>query len=100
MVFITQWDEFAVSSERLCLASPLKTRFSFKYRAQDGVFVVKVTDDRTCLQYKSNQKSDLRKMETLNMRLLDLMTSSKTNVDVEGTATATPSEQNAIDQKR
>ncbi|PXF49827.1 Signal recognition particle 9 kDa protein [Gracilariopsis chorda] len=86
MVYITQWEEFAVSSERLCLSSPEKTRFSFKYRANDGVFVVKVTDDRTCLQYKSTQKSDLRKMEMLNMRLLGLMTSADTNVDAETSA--------------
>lgn len=34
------------------------------------------------LLFKSNQKADLRKMEALNMRLLDLMTAeSATNVD-------------------
>lgn len=31
--------------------------------------------------FKSNQKADLRKMEALNMRLLDLMTSSEKVVD-------------------
>ncbi|CDF35563.1 unnamed protein product [Chondrus crispus] len=83
MVYIAQWDEFSVSSERLFLSSPLKTRFSFKYRAAEGAFVLKVTDDKTCLQYKSNLKSDIRKMEALNMRLMDLMTTREPDVDAE-----------------
>lgn len=90
MVYIAQWDDFSVSSERLFLASPLKTRFSFKYRSADGAFVLKVTDDKQCLQYKSNQKSDIRKMEAFNMRLLDLMTAQETIVDAKEEAKEKP----------
>lgn len=43
-----------------------------------------------CLQYKSNQKSDIRKMEAFNMRLLDLMTAQETIVDAKEEAKEKP----------
>lgn len=46
MGYIAQWDDFSVSAERMFLSSPLQTRISLKYRAKDGVFVVKVTDNQ------------------------------------------------------
>lgn len=46
MGYIAQWDDFSVSAERMFLSSPLQTRISLKYRATDGVFVVKVTDNQ------------------------------------------------------
>mmetsp|Transcript_18266 Transcript_18266/g.38151 ORF Transcript_18266/g.38151 Transcript_18266/m.38151 type:complete len:95 (-) Transcript_18266:406-690(-) len=65
MGYIETWDEFAAQAHELFLRAPLKTRYSFKYRAKDGQLVLKVTDDRTCLKFKTDQRSDLRRIEIL-----------------------------------
>jgi hypothetical protein len=35
-----------------------------------------------CLKYKTDQKADVRKMEGLTMRLMDLMTSNKADAEL------------------
>lgn len=68
MVYIENWDDFAAESERLLLSAPSKTRYTFKYKACEGAFVLKVTDDKkvrcpsyTC-KYKCIEASSNRNM--------------------------------------
>ncbi|PRW18343.1 Signal recognition particle 9 kDa [Chlorella sorokiniana] len=72
-MYIENWESFYQQVVALYKAAPLKTRFVTKYRHGDGKLVLKVTDDVTCLQYKTDQQSDLRKLEKLNLQMMALM---------------------------
>ncbi|XP_058737186.1 signal recognition particle 9 kDa protein-like [Vicia villosa] len=66
MVYITSWDDFLERSVQLFRADPESTRYVIKYRHCDGKLVLKVTDDRQCLKYKTDQAQEAKKMEKLN----------------------------------
>ncbi|PSC72821.1 Signal recognition particle 9 kDa [Micractinium conductrix] len=72
-MYIEHWDAFYEQAVALYRANPLKTRFVTKYRHCDGKLTLKVTDGPTCLQYKTDQASDLRKLERLNAQFFALM---------------------------
>ncbi|KAI8373161.1 signal recognition particle, SRP9/SRP14 subunit [Radiomyces spectabilis] len=69
-MYIATWDEFQKAVEELYTASPEQTRYVQTYRHAQEELVLKVTNDRTLLQYKTNQASDLKKFINLNMRLM------------------------------
>ncbi|KAF8935847.1 signal recognition particle, SRP9/SRP14 subunit [Dissophora ornata] len=73
MVNIHQWDEFQRAAEELYMMSPNTTRYVAKYRHTEGKLVLKVTDDRTCFKYKTDQMQDLNKFERLNRSLMAKM---------------------------
>eukprot|EP01006_Ploeotia_vitrea_P019266 TRINITY_DN51439_c0_g1_i2.p1 TRINITY_DN51439_c0_g1~~TRINITY_DN51439_c0_g1_i2.p1 ORF type:complete len:123 (+),score=61.30 TRINITY_DN51439_c0_g1_i2:24-371(+) len=81
MVYIADWDEFLVKAEALFLRRPDRTRYTFKYRHVDSQLVLKVTDDYTCLKYKTDQASDMKRVEKLNNLFLRLMSSKKLEND-------------------
>ena len=101
-MFVDEWDAFYQQAEALFLAEPLKTRLVLKYTHSKAKLVLKVTDDRTVrwllspyllacvhtksgsvlvadaanmaqvVQYRTDQISDLRKVEQLNNRFFAL----------------------------
>ncbi|KAG6725460.1 hypothetical protein I3842_02G033200 [Carya illinoinensis] len=73
MVYITSWDEFVERSVQLFRADPDSTRYVMKYRNCDGKLVLKVTDNRECLKFKTDQAQDAKKMEKLNNIFFTLM---------------------------
>ncbi|PIA31490.1 hypothetical protein AQUCO_04900057v1 [Aquilegia coerulea] len=73
MVYISSWDEFAERSIQLFRADPQSTRYVTKYRHCDGKLVLKVTDDRECFKFKTDQAQDAKKMEKLNNIFFTLM---------------------------
>ncbi|XP_033512663.1 signal recognition particle 9 kDa protein [Nicotiana tomentosiformis] len=73
MVYITSWDDFVERSVQLFRADPEKTRYVMKYRHSDGKLVLKVTDDKECLKFKTDQAQDAKKMEKLNNIFFTLM---------------------------
>ncbi|KAK9057362.1 hypothetical protein SSX86_022197 [Deinandra increscens subsp. villosa] len=73
MVYIVSWDDFVERSVQLFRASPQKTRYVMKYRHSDGKLVLKVTDDKECLKFKTDQAQDAKKMEKLNNIFFTLM---------------------------
>ncbi|KAK3832044.1 MAG: signal recognition particle, SRP9/SRP14 subunit [Linnemannia elongata] len=89
MVNIHQWDEFQKAAEELYLLSPKTTRYVAKYRHVEGKLVLKVTDDRTCFKYKTDQMQDLNKFERLNRSLMAKMHNrAPTQESSTGSATA------------
>uniref|UniRef100_A0A7S3WIU2 Signal recognition particle 9 kDa protein n=1 Tax=Strombidinopsis acuminata TaxID=141414 RepID=A0A7S3WIU2_9SPIT len=66
MVYINDWDAFFHESEKLYLEHPAHTRYTLKYRHTDGKVVLKVTNDRVCLQFVTDQATDLKRIERLN----------------------------------
>ncbi|CAN6441106.1 unnamed protein product [Victoria cruziana] len=73
MVYIDSWDEFVERSIQLFRANPQSSRYVMKYRHCDGKLVLKVTDDRQCLKFKTDQAQDAKKMEKLNNIFFTLM---------------------------
>eukprot|EP00983_Pelagomonas_calceolata_P084563 1156383-Pelagomonas_calceolata.AAC.3 len=65
-MYIEDFESFYQQAEALYRSRPLETRYCIKYRNCDGVLALKVTDDVKCLQYKTDQQSDLRKLERIN----------------------------------
>lgn len=66
MVRIDAWDEFSTAATEMLHTSPNTTRFSIKYKAGDtSAIIVKVTDDRTCLKFHTDQASDLKRVDKL-----------------------------------
>eukprot|EP00039_Didymoeca_costata_P025008 m.12122 g.12122 ORF g.12122 m.12122 type:complete len:76 (-) comp4589_c0_seq2:45-272(-) len=75
MVNIETWDEFAAQAESLFQAEPERTRYSIKYRHSDGKVVLKVTDDKACLKFVTDQMQDLKKIISFNTMLCSQFTS-------------------------
>ncbi|XP_072972823.1 signal recognition particle 9 kDa protein [Typha angustifolia] len=73
MVYIVSWDEFVDRSVQLFRANPQLCRYAMKYRHCDGKLVLKVTDNRECLKFKTDQAQDAKKMEKLNNIFFTLM---------------------------
>ncbi|KAM0015406.1 putative signal recognition particle, SRP9/SRP14 subunit, signal recognition particle SRP9 [Helianthus debilis subsp. tardiflorus] len=73
MVYIVSWDDFVERSVQLFRNSPQNTRYVMKYRHSDGKLVLKVTDDKECLKFKTDQAQDAKKMEKLNNIFFTLM---------------------------
>ncbi|PIN15914.1 Signal recognition particle, subunit Srp9 [Handroanthus impetiginosus] len=73
MVYIASWDDFLEKSVQLFRSDPEKTRYVMKYRHSDGKLVLKVTDDKECIKFKTDQAQDAKKMEKLNNIFFTLM---------------------------
>ncbi|KAG6400853.1 hypothetical protein SASPL_137697 [Salvia splendens] len=73
MVYIESWDDFVEKSVQLFRSDPEKTRYAMKYRHCDGKLVLKVTDDRECIKFKTDQAQDAKKMEKFNNIFFTLM---------------------------
>ncbi|KTG44136.1 hypothetical protein cypCar_00002636 [Cyprinus carpio] len=54
-------------------------RVVLKYRHCDGNICMKVTDDAVCLQYKTDQAQDVKKIEKLHGKLMRLMVSKESH---------------------
>ncbi|KAK9823364.1 hypothetical protein WJX72_002222 [[Myrmecia] bisecta] len=72
-MYIEDWDSFAQQAEALYRSDPIRTRYVMKYRHCDKKLVLKVTDDKVCLQYATDQAADLKRVEKLNNLFFALM---------------------------
>ncbi|KAG5276525.1 hypothetical protein AALO_G00106680 [Alosa alosa] len=79
MPYYQVWEEFARAAEKLYLTEPMKVRVVLKYRHCDGNLCIKVTDDSVCLQYKTDQAQDVKKIEKLHGKLMRLMVSKESH---------------------
>ncbi|XP_022758350.1 signal recognition particle 9 kDa protein-like isoform X1 [Durio zibethinus] len=82
MVYITSWDEFVERTVQLFRADPESTRYCMKYRHCDGKLVLKVTDNKECLKFKTDQAQEAKKMEKLNNIFFTLMAWGGPDVDM------------------
>lgn len=64
--YIDDWDTFFSMAEQLYVEHPAHTRYTLKYRHTDGKVVLKVTNDRQCLKYLTDQAGDVKRIEKLN----------------------------------
>ncbi|TGZ49490.1 Signal recognition particle 9 kDa protein [Temnothorax longispinosus] len=100
MTYLSSWEEFERGAERLYLQDPINvrfykiiivfslsslapftlsihpaTRYTMKYCHSKGVLCLKLTDNRRCLQYKTEIAQDLKKMEKFIGNLMRHMAS-------------------------
>lgn len=76
MVYINSWQEYQEAAENLYISSPRKTRYSVKWKSSEGKLVLKITDDVTCLKFKTHSSIFLGRFEALNRSLIQKMTNS------------------------
>ncbi|KAJ2555460.1 hypothetical protein EV175_002259 [Coemansia sp. RSA 1933] len=65
MVFYGNWDAFSKAAADIYAGSPDKARYTVKYRNCDGMLVLKVTDDVTCAQMRTERLEDIKKITKL-----------------------------------
>ncbi|CAE8585480.1 unnamed protein product [Polarella glacialis] len=63
MVYLQDFEEFEAAAQSLFQQAPLRTRFLLKYRHTDGKAIVKVTNDRVCLKFRTDQIANLKHLE-------------------------------------
>ncbi|KAI6117170.1 signal recognition particle SRP9 SRP14 subunit [Pisolithus croceorrhizus] len=73
MVYIASWQEFQEAAESLYAKSPNKTRYCVKWRSSEGKLVLKITDDTTCIKFKTYSSIFLNRFESLNLSLMQKM---------------------------
>ncbi|KAH8992478.1 signal recognition particle, SRP9/SRP14 subunit [Lactarius akahatsu] len=76
MVYISSWQEYQEAADNLYTNSPRKTRYTVKWKSSEGILVLKITDDVTCLKFKTHSSIFLGRFEALNRSLIQKMTNS------------------------
>ncbi|KIJ47166.1 hypothetical protein M422DRAFT_205922 [Sphaerobolus stellatus SS14] len=92
MVYINNWQEFQEAAESLYEKSPSTTRYCVKWRAEEGLLVLKLTDNTTCVKYKTHSSIFLNRFEALNFTLMRKMQNRKPTVTPVEVVQATPME--------
>ncbi|PCH42959.1 signal recognition particle SRP9/SRP14 subunit [Wolfiporia cocos MD-104 SS10] len=77
MVYISSWQEYQEAAEALYDKSPNTTRYCVKWRASEGKLVLKITDNTTCLKFKTYSSIFLNRFEALNLSLMQKMQSRR-----------------------
>jgi len=101
MVYISSWQQYQEAAENLYANSPRKTRYSVKWRSSEGKLVLKITDDVTCLKFKTHSSIFLGRFEALNRSLIQKMmnihppSSTATSTPVASAALSAPQAQAA-----
>ncbi|KAI5120637.1 hypothetical protein M0805_009397 [Coniferiporia weirii] len=73
MVYISSWQEYQEAAEALYAGAPSKTRYCVRWNGKEGKLVLKITDDTTCLKYKTHSSIYLNRFEALNLTLMQKM---------------------------
>jgi signal recognition particle subunit SRP9 len=79
MVYLVSFDDFLLACARLYNESNGRCRFVVKYRnGGDAAHVVlKLTDDKLCLKFKSAQQTAIQQIAQVNLLLLNAMASGQ-----------------------
>ena len=73
MPYIDSLETFVAEAEKLYVEHPEHTRYVAKYRHVDGKLELKVTNDRVCLKFATDQQQDLKRIDKLNTLFLSYM---------------------------
>ncbi|KAL7278494.1 hypothetical protein ACG7TL_007493 [Trametes sanguinea] len=76
MVYISSWQEYQEAAEALYEKSPYTTRYCVKWRQSpdgQGKLVLKITDNTTCLKFKTHSSVFLNRFDALNLSLMQKM---------------------------
>ncbi|KAF4568470.1 hypothetical protein EYR40_010121 [Pleurotus pulmonarius] len=73
MVYIPSWQNFQEAAEALYTKSPDNARYCVKWKSSEGKLVLKITDNTTCIKFKTNSSIFLNRFEVLNLTLMRKM---------------------------
>ncbi|KAJ3512700.1 hypothetical protein NLJ89_g3371 [Agrocybe chaxingu] len=73
MVYIHSWQEFQDAAEALYSKAPNNTRYGVKWKSSEGKLVLKITDNTTCIKFKTNSSIFLNRFDALNLSLIQKM---------------------------
>jgi len=73
MVYISSWQDYQEAAEALYIKSPNDTRYCVKWKSSEGKLVLKITDNVTCLKFKTYSSIFLNRFEALNLSLMQKM---------------------------
>ncbi|EGN92651.1 hypothetical protein SERLA73DRAFT_190834 [Serpula lacrymans var. lacrymans S7.3] len=73
MVYIASWQEYQEAAEALYAKSPNNTRYCVKWKSSEGKLVLKITDNSSCLKFKTYSSIFLNRFEALNLSLMQKM---------------------------
>ncbi|KAF7421177.1 hypothetical protein PC9H_011697 [Pleurotus ostreatus] len=73
MVYISVWQDFQEAAEALYTKSPDNARYCVKWKSSEGKLVLKITDNTTCIKFKTNSSIFLNRFEVLNLTLMRKM---------------------------
>ncbi|KAJ2827788.1 hypothetical protein FBU31_003080 [Coemansia sp. 'formosensis'] len=68
MVFYDSWESFEKAAADVYAGAADKTRYTIKYRNCDTALVLKVTDDCTCVQMRTERLGDIKKIAHLHRK--------------------------------
>jgi len=72
-MYLSNWQEFQEAAENLYEKSPRTARYCVKWRGAEGRLVLKISDNTTCLKYKTHSSIFLNRFEALNLSLMRKM---------------------------
>lgn len=81
-MYLETVESFIAQAEDLYRANPAQCRYALKYRDSDGKLVVKMTDNATCLKFKTDKQTDAKKLEQFLGRLFNLMSGQEVDVEM------------------
>ncbi|ORX71204.1 SRP9-domain-containing protein [Linderina pennispora] len=81
MTYYTDWESFETAASSLYASAPRQARYTVKYRNCDSQLMLKVTDDATCVQYRTERLDDIRRMARLHRILAQ--TASQRQQDIK-----------------
>ncbi|KAI0084350.1 signal recognition particle, SRP9/SRP14 subunit [Irpex rosettiformis] len=73
MVYISSWQDFQEAAESLYEKSPNHARYCVKWRGSERKLVLKITDDTTCIKFKTYSSVFVNRFEALNLSLMQKM---------------------------
>jgi len=73
VVYYRQWDDFAKAAGAMVQANPSQVRYCSRWRYDRGLLVLKVTDNSTCVKFKTRSTIILNRFEVLNRTLMATM---------------------------
>ncbi|KAJ6620417.1 signal recognition particle, SRP9/SRP14 subunit [Mycena sp. CBHHK59/15] len=92
MVYIHAWQEYQDAAEALYAKSPTTTRYCIKWKSSEGKLVLKITDDVTCIKFKTYSSIFLNRFEALNLALTEKMQNRRPRADEPAELPATAAE--------
>jgi len=72
-MFVENWTEFKKAAESVYLQDPDKVRCTLRYDHVQNAFIVKCTDDKVVVQYKTDQFNEYKQVETFIGELMSQM---------------------------
>lgn len=73
-MYAQTWEEFEKSAQAVYLRNPDISRYVMKYNNSKQCLCIKLTDDYTCIQYKTDVVQDFKKIEKFIANLMKHMT--------------------------